>query len=698
MAETRAFNTVPLGLAGGTYESSSLPISAQRTVNMYPEINQGGISEAVLQPWPGLITLAGDFYSSSSGFGGQSSTFSNPDGSITSIAFDSDNNNLLMWDNVADTLYVMDGITGTVLDSFGVTIGGDVYIGYDRYNSNLIISSTSPAAITIYNGLSASVTSSFSVTTGNRGIAIDNSGNLLVANHVTNTIDIHAGITSTVSSSIDISAAEGNITNLTFDPGAGNAIFTGLTDNIYVLDGLTNTVLQTQATVGTSGQHSITLNTSDGSLIESNYGTDTTYAYNSEIGARSGKSGRGDHVFNGAYYCIVSQTLYSISSNGTKTSIGTIPGTTRCTFADNGTLMVICYGGVPLSYDGTTLTELTSITIQPTVVTYLNNQFIFDSGTGDFWVADAGLTTINGLNFANPESDPDELTAPVVFNQLLYLFSTNSIEVWDNTGVGNPPFERISEAIIEGIGCESPFGVTTTDTGIYFIGNDGIPYKVQSFQAIPIGGAAICREFQGYTRTNTIAYQATFDGQKFCVFCFPTDKRVWVFSETTEQWFELDHETDGQRYLGSTYQEAYKLRLTQSYVDGSILKLDFDTFKNQLAPIVRERTLSVIAGETFGKAGMSLEMSKMRISAESGVGINTGQGENPNLMVQPSYDGGRTWGQQIFIEMGRDGEFNKAIEWHKMKVFDRLVVRITFSDPVKFVLYSASIDIREAGH
>ena len=46
--------------------------------------------------------------------------------------------------------------------------------------------------------------------------------------------------------------------------------------------------------------------------------------------------GRGLYVFNGVLYKVSDQTLYSIDSSGVQTSIGTIAGSNRCVFADDG--------------------------------------------------------------------------------------------------------------------------------------------------------------------------------------------------------------------------------------------------------------------------------------------------------------------------------------------------------------------------
>ena len=87
----------------------------------------------------------------------------------------------------------------------------------------------------------------------------------------------------------------------------------------------------------------------------------------------------------------------------------------------------------------------------------------------------------------------------------------------------------------------------------------------------------------------------------------------------------------------------------------------------------------------------------MEFIMEKGVGLITGQGEDPKIMVEASYDGGRTWSPGTWMRIGRMGDFNIRAEWYSMKSFYDMIVRLTTSDPVAYNLYSATIDIRLAG-
>ena len=403
---------------------------------------------------------------------------------------------------------------------------------------------------------------------------------------------------------------------------------------------------------------------------------------------------RGSHTFAGRSFKITDTTLLEVLSDGSTVSRGTIGGANFCSFADDGETMVICNGQTPYSYASNTLTQLSAITFDPVAVHYLNQQFIFTGSDNRFYVSDAGTTTVNALNTAVPESDPDGLTVAYPYNQILYLLSSNSCEPWDNVGTGNPPFERIDGAIIENVGCDSPHGVAQTPSAMYFISPEGIAYRIRGYSPEQISRPAVSKAFQGYTLNNYKAFTIVFDAQRFIVFAF--DEATWVFAETVTEggeWFEL--EDRGGVWPGTSYSFAYNKHLVGC--GGNVLELDFDTFTNNGEVLTRERVLAVIAGEQLGRPRQRLEMSKLYLSLETGVGLTSGQGENPQIIVQPSYDGGKTFGIETFINTGRLGETEKDVEWSNMHQFKQLVVRLKATDPVAWNLYTASIDLRTVG-
>ena len=90
-------------------------------------------------------------------------------------------------------------------------------------------------------------------------------------------------------------------------------------------------------------------------------------------------------------------------------------------------------------------------------------------------------------------------------------------------------------------------------------------------------------------------------------------------------------------------------------------------------------------------------MSRFEIIMKKGTGLITGQGEDPEIIVEFSIDGGESFEHGEFVKIGRQGNTALKVEWFSLISFYDLIVRITTSDPVYYSIQTAAIDARLAG-
>lgn len=413
----------------------------------------------------------------------------------------------------------------------------------------------------------------------------------------------------------------------------------------------------------------------------------------------TGGSDRGTHVFNNVLYHVIGNTLHSVDSSGTYTTIGTIDGGDKCIFDDNGSEMVITANGKAYAYDGSTLSVGDSTFNNTDTVTMLNNQFIYNDAGDQWFVSNAGdALTINGLNFASAESRGDDLVRPYAFKQWVYFFGEKTIEPWWNTGQGNPPFQRIDNGIIEkGLG--GKYTVARTDQFLYFLGDDNNIYQVVQTQVRNISPPAIAYQMSKLDTANADAYTITKDGQDFYIISFGANELTYAYSEQLDEWFNLSTGLIDERYLGTSYQHVYDKDWVIDYRNANLVELS-DTVYTELGDeIQRRRITPMINSSKLGLgAGERLLMSKAKIILQSGTGLVTGQGEDPQIMVEYSLDGGATWSPERWIETGRLGQYLIKAEYYEMISFYDIQFRITISDPVFSSLHDMSMDVKKAGY
>lgn len=413
-----------------------------------------------------------------------------------------------------------------------------------------------------------------------------------------------------------------------------------------------------------------------------------------QLSGSAGEFDRGGHVFQGQLYQVDGAQLYLVSSGYVRTPIGAIAGTDRVSIADNGTVMVIVTGGDgEYTYDGTTFAA-TSLGQNPTNVEYLNAQFFYDDDDGRVGVSSIGGTTVPAGNYFTPESNPDSLVRSYIFNQYIYVGSESSFEPWQ-PATGLPPVERMNGAIIESTGLAGRNAITNTEMAMYFVSSKGDAYQLQGFTPKNISTVAISYAWTDYTLTDAIVQTFKLFSLDFVLFMFPTDGKTWGYVEQYDLWFELEHGTAGDRWLGNSIFDAYGSVVVAGYASGNIYTLDADTYTDNDETTVRERIFAPLAGEKLGKPRQMFQMSELKLSLETGVGNSTEL--DPQLAVSFSSDGAQSFSNERFKQLGQEGQYRKDIRINSNKHYTDLTVKLRYTEPTKFSLFTSSIKIREAG-
>ena len=78
----------------------------------------------------------------------------------------------------------------------------------------------------------------------------------------------------------------------------------------------------------------------------------------------------------------------------------------------------------------------------------------------------------------------------------------------------------------------------------------------------------------------------------------------------------------------------------------------------------------------------------IEIDLEAGVGLVTGQGNDPQAMLDWS-DDGHTWSNKLWRSMGKIGEYTARAKWNRLGSSRNRIFRLTISDPVKKVIIGA---------
>ncbi len=416
---------------------------------------------------------------------------------------------------------------------------------------------------------------------------------------------------------------------------------------------------------------------------------------------------RGSHEMNQVAYHVIGNRLVEVNSNGKQAELGNIPGTDRVIIDDDGESMFIVANGFVTEYNRI-LQTVTPVTDPDIVgaksVTYINSQFAYTFDNVTVFSDVNNGASASGLNAIGADSKPDKLVRDYAFDQILYRFGTESTENWYNSGVGTPPFDRI-EGQFFNVGLAAIHSVDNSRDFIYWLGSDLQVYRARAGQEQAISTAPIAGAIQSYSRVDdAFGTVFSFDDKYFYQITFPTANKTWCLIEELgkDGWFELSEDTiPGEsglgRYNAGSILSAYDKVLVFDRENGEAYSLDFNTYDQNGQTWQRRRVLGTIDSEKLGQKGKRVQMSRFELIMEKGVGTVSGQGDDPQIIIEASYDGGRSWKAGTFMRIGRLGETQIRAEWWDLRSFYTLELRMTTSDPVPYNIYSGAIDLRLAG-
>jgi hypothetical protein len=411
------------------------------------------------------------------------------------------------------------------------------------------------------------------------------------------------------------------------------------------------------------------------------------------------------HQTNGSDFFVVSGTgFYKLTGlTATPTLLGTVAGSGPVSIADNGTQIFIAANPYGYIYN-----EVTNVFAQITdpdfpgavTVSYLDGYFVFNEpDTQKIWVTQLlEGTSIDPLDFASAEGSPDGVVAVFTDHRELWVFGTDTTEVWYNAGLLDFPLTRIQGAFNE-LGCAAPYSVAKMDNQIYWLGKDargqGMVYRAAGYVGQRISTHAIEWQIQQYANiSDATAYTYQQDGHSFYVLNFPTANATWVFDVATGAWHERAGFAGGEltRHRADNMCNFAGNIVVGDFENGNIYTFDLEVYADNGQP---QKWLRSWRALPTGANNLTRTVQHaMQLDCETGVGLNTGQGSDPQVMLRFSDDGGHTWSNEHWKSMGRIGEYGNRTIWRRlgatMKIRDR-VYEVSGTDPVRIYIMGAEL-------
>jgi len=407
---------------------------------------------------------------------------------------------------------------------------------------------------------------------------------------------------------------------------------------------------------------------------------------------------------NGLYaYVISGNAFYRIDTSYNAEVYGYVSGTGQVSMAYNGTQLFIASNPDGYIFNMTTLifAPITDVDFPGAVtVGYLDGYFVFNEPNSQRVWTTVLLdgSSVDPLDFASAEGSPDGLVSLIIDHREAWLFGTNSVEVWYDAANAGFPLTRIQGAYNE-IGCVAAYSVAKLDNGVFWLGGDargeGIVYRTNGYTGQRVSTHAIEWQIQQYGDiSDAIGYTYQQDGHAFYVLIFPSAGATWVYDVATDNWHERAAWVNGEytRHRSNCQMAFNHQVIVGDYNDGRVYAFDLETYSDEDQPQRWLRSWRALPQDQ--NTLVRTAQHSLQLDAETGVGLNSGQGDAPEAMLRWSDDGGHTWSNEHWSSMGAIGAYGTRTFWRRLGMTNKLrdrVYEVSGTDPVKIAIVGANL-------
>jgi hypothetical protein len=413
----------------------------------------------------------------------------------------------------------------------------------------------------------------------------------------------------------------------------------------------------------------------------------------------------------GTLYVVIANNVYAVAPNFVGPIVGSLA--TRSgpvSMTDNGASLFLADGAARYAYTwgtGAFVTLTDGAFTTATRVDTVDNYVVYNNpGTNEWGCTDLKATTSNALNFAFKDSSSDNLISLIVNRREVFLLGERTTEVWTDVGTFPFPFGRVAGTTSQH-GCLAPASVARLGESFAWLAQDtrgqSVVVAMNGYEPVRISTHAVEQDIQSFgVQNDAIAYSYQQNGHEFYMLTFPSADRTWTYDLTTSMalgvpmWHKRASR-DGNNVLHRHWGNCAALFQNQivigDYFNGNLYVFDLQKYEDDqtiavTVPIPRVRRCLHLTDDLKRQF-----FHDFQIQFQPGVGLQTGQGSDPQAMLRWSDDGGSTWSLEHWKPIGKAGQYKNRCRWPGPlgSARDR-IFEVQVSDPIKAVVVSANLN------
>lgn len=407
---------------------------------------------------------------------------------------------------------------------------------------------------------------------------------------------------------------------------------------------------------------------------------------------------RGWFTQNGRTFGVFGSNVTELSGS-TLTVLGTIADDTApvsmTSNGEGGFQVGIVSAGTftVLDLSTNTLTPVTLPFANASVCAFLDGYTFINEGHSPYvWFsALEDMTTWDALDFFSRTASADNVMSIAVMKDRLWVFGTQTITLFYNSGDADTPFLPYPGTTTQ-VGLVNPYALTVYADMMYWVGETSTGLRTvfaatepspQSLSTPPID--QWLSECSTLDDAEVLVYAQ--EGHTFVAWTCPSaasDIKTYVY-DLREQLWHARADWDSATGSWLRWRARGATRIGQDIIvgdasSGNVYLLSLDTYTNNGDVLRRLRRGPYIADDN-----QWVFVTELELAMQPGVGLVSGQGSDPEVVLRVSRDYGQTWTSAGPRSIGAMGRYFDRCRWLRIgrTRADRMVLELSMTDPVK---------------
>ena len=379
--------------------------------------------------------------------------------------------------------------------------------------------------------------------------------------------------------------------------------------------------------------------------------------------------GQVDGQAEGAILVVDQQTVrtYAPASATWGALSGTIDGSGRVQMAFSEVQGAILSSGRIFISDGSSVVEesdvdyellLTnhSVTGGFTSIASIGQRLLFTFGSRLGWSDTLDFNSTSTTYFLTTEDSPDLNVAVSVLNGIVYVFGTETIQTFTETGQEGAAAFRPQNNSTVNRGCLARDTIAQVDNTLFFVGDDYAVYRLNGLTPQILSKPWVARKLRLENADDLVASVMELEGHSFYI--LNGKYGCYVYDALTQEWFVWES------YAQHTFEWSQVIEASGDHYAVSRSGIRFAQLSREYvtdlgAEIVWEFSahLPVIGGRR--------PIPSIRLDGTKGRGSATNSNADAYVGMALSKDNGSTLGRYRNRSIGKQGEYRKRAIWRQ---------------------------------